>query len=93
LGRIVGTGIAFGAGFGLVLGFSLPNSTGVGRGMVAILLAIGFGMIGALTAGAIATRLDGPDAVGAEAAKTAKAQRDERRRARKAAKNSSEATD
>lgn len=58
LGRIVGSGIAFGIGLGVVLGLSLPNSTGVGRGMVAVLMALGFGMICGLTAGAIATRAD-----------------------------------
>lgn len=58
LGRIVGSGIAFGVGLGVILGLSLPNSTGVGRGMVAVLMALGLGMIGGLTAGAIATRAD-----------------------------------
>lgn len=58
LTRIVGSGIAFGVGLGIVLGVAMPNSTGVGRGMVALLMALGFGMIGGLTAGAIATRMD-----------------------------------
>jgi hypothetical protein len=58
LGRIIGTGVAFGAGLGLALGFFLPNSTGVYRGTVAVLVGLGFALIGGLTAGAIATRMD-----------------------------------
>ena len=61
LGRVLGTGIGVGALLGIVLGLSLPNSTGVGRGMVAILVGLGFALIGGLAAGAVATRLDGPD--------------------------------
>ncbi|PKQ27069.1 MAG: hypothetical protein CVT64_01075 [Actinobacteria bacterium HGW-Actinobacteria-4] len=58
LGRVIGTGVSFGAGLGLALGFLLPNSTGVYRGTVAVLLGLGFALIGGLTAGAIATRMD-----------------------------------
>ncbi len=58
-GRFIGTGVAFGIGFGFILGFALPNGTGVGRGIVGLLLALGFSLIFGLSAAAIATRLDG----------------------------------
>ncbi len=57
-GRFIGTGIAVGVLLGVVLGFALPNSTGVGRGMVAFLLATGFAIIGGLTAAVIVVGVD-----------------------------------
>jgi hypothetical protein len=57
-GRIIGTGIVVGGLVGAVLGFALPNSTGVGRGMVALLIGLGFACIGGLVTAVIATGVD-----------------------------------
>lgn len=57
-GRFIGTGVAVGVVLGFILGFALPNSTNVGRGVVGMLLALGFGMVGAIVTGAIVTRVD-----------------------------------
>lgn len=57
---MVGTGVLFGILLGVVLGLALPNSTGVGRGVVVVLLSIGFAMCGGLIAGVIGTRMDRP---------------------------------
>lgn len=57
---MVGTGVGIGVALGVVLGIALPNSTGVGRGVVVILLSAGFALIGGLIAGVIATRIDRP---------------------------------
>jgi hypothetical protein len=58
-GRFIGTGVAIGAVVGLVIGLALPNSTGVGRSVVAMLVAAGFAIIGAVVSGAIVVGLDG----------------------------------
>jgi len=60
VGRVIGTGVGIGIALGLVLGIALPNSTNVGRGVVILLLSLGFGMIGGLITGVIATRIDRP---------------------------------
>lgn len=57
-GRFLGTGALVGVLLGVILGFALPNSTTVGRGMVALLMALGFGIIGALTAAVIVVGVD-----------------------------------
>jgi hypothetical protein len=58
-GRFIGTGVAIGAVAGLLIGLLLPNTTSVGRGTVAILVAAGFAIIGALVASAIVVGVDG----------------------------------
>ena len=60
LGRIMGTGVGIGIALGLVLGIALPNSTSVGRGVVILMLTLGFGTIGGLITGVIATSIDSP---------------------------------
>ncbi|WP_430868191.1 hypothetical protein [Demequina aurantiaca] len=60
VGRMIGTGVWIGIALGVVLGIALPNSTVAGRGIVVILLSLGFALIGGLIAGVIATRLDKP---------------------------------
>ncbi len=57
---MIGTGVGIGVVLGIVLGAVLPNSTGAGRGIVMVLLSLGFAVIGGLFAGVIATRLDKP---------------------------------
>jgi hypothetical protein len=59
-GRMVGTGVWIGIGVAVVLGSVLPNSTGVGRFVVILLLSLGFVLIGGLIGGVIVTRLDKP---------------------------------
>ncbi len=44
----------------MVLALVLPNSTGTGRFLVFVLLALGLGLLGALAGGALATGLDRP---------------------------------
>lgn len=58
-GRFIGTGVAVGAIVGFALGFILPNSTGVGRFTVGLLVALGFATIGGLVTAVIATGVDG----------------------------------
>jgi hypothetical protein len=58
-GRFIGTGVAIGAAGGLVIGLVLPNTTAVGRGIVALLVAAGFAIIGAIVAAALSVGLDG----------------------------------
>ncbi|MDN4480327.1 hypothetical protein [Demequina muriae] len=57
-GRVVGTGVTAGFVAGALCGLLLPNSTGVGRGMVAILVGLGFALIGGMVTGLIAIGLD-----------------------------------
>ena len=57
-GRIVGMGGGLAAAAGVLCGLLLPNSTGVGRGMVAIVVGLAFALFGALIAGLIAVLLD-----------------------------------
>ena len=58
-GRFIGTGVGIGALVGLVIGLFLPNTTTLGRGVVAILVASGFAIIGAVVSASIAAGLDG----------------------------------
>ena len=58
-GRFIGTGVAIGALAGLIIGLVLPNSTAIGRGSVALLVASGFAIIGAIVAGALVVTIDG----------------------------------
>lgn len=58
-GRFIGTGVGIGFVVGLIIGLVLPNSTAVGRSVVALLVASGFAIIGALVAGALVVTLDG----------------------------------
>ncbi|MDX5449910.1 MAG: hypothetical protein LPK36_02660 [Actinomycetes bacterium] len=57
-GRFLGTGVGAGLVAAAVLAIALPNSTGVGRFLVFVLLALGLCLAGALVAGALATGLD-----------------------------------
>ncbi|WP_084079316.1 hypothetical protein [Demequina sp. NBRC 110057] len=52
------TGVIVGAVAGLLCGFLLPNSTGVGRGTVALLVASGFAVLGVVIGGVTAVLLD-----------------------------------
>ncbi|WP_152650412.1 hypothetical protein [Demequina aestuarii] len=56
--RVIGTGVTAGFVAGALCGLLLPNSTGVGRGMVAILVGLGFALIGGMVTGLIAVGLD-----------------------------------
>ena len=56
--RVIGTGVIAGFLAGALCGLLLPNSTGVGRGMVAILVGLGFALIGGIVTGMIAVGLD-----------------------------------
>jgi len=58
-GRFIGTGVFIGFIAGLIIGLVLPNTTAVGRGTVALLVASGFAIIGAIVAGALVVSLDG----------------------------------
>jgi len=58
-GRFIGTGVGIGAAVGLIIGLVLPNSTTLGRGVVALLVAAGFAIIGAIVASALVVSLDG----------------------------------
>lgn len=60
-GRVIWTGAWLGILLGAIAGFALPNSTGVGRGVVALLAALGLGALGALIAAVIAAGMDGRD--------------------------------
>ncbi|MFW7415503.1 hypothetical protein [Demequina sp. SO4-18] len=57
-GRVVGTGVVAGFVIGALCGLLLPNSTGVGRGAVAVLVGLGFALIGGFVTGLIAVGLD-----------------------------------
>ena len=57
-GRFIGTGVGIGALAGLVIGLVLPNTTAVGRGVVALLVAAGFALIGGLVASALVVGID-----------------------------------
>ena len=58
-GRFIGTGVAIGAAGGLVIGLVLPNTTTLGRGLVALLVCAGFAIIGAIVAAALVVGVDG----------------------------------
>jgi len=58
-GRFIGTGVAIGALVGLIIGLVLPNTTSLGRGVVALLVGAGFALIGAIVAGGIVVGIDG----------------------------------
>lgn len=58
-GRFIGTGVGIGALVGLIIGLVLPNTTAVGRSVVAMLVAAGFALIGGLVASALVVGLDG----------------------------------
>lgn len=57
-GRVIGTGVAAGFVIGALCGLLLPNSLGVGRGMVAILVGLGFALIGGTVTSVLAVGLD-----------------------------------
>jgi len=57
-GSFIGTGVGAGIVVAMVLALVLPNSSGTGRFLVFVLLALGFCLIGALVGGALATGLD-----------------------------------
>ena len=59
--RMIATGAGVGFAVGVVIALALPGHGAAYRGAVALLVGLGFGMIGALSAGAIATRVDGSD--------------------------------
>lgn len=52
----MGAGLA--ATAGVLCGLLLPNSTGVGRGMVAIVVGVAFALFGGVISGLIAVLLD-----------------------------------
>ncbi|WP_144268093.1 hypothetical protein [Demequina sp. NBRC 110055] len=54
----IATGVIVGGVLGLILGLVLPNSTGVGRGTVALLVASGFIVLGVVVGGVVAVLLD-----------------------------------
>ncbi|GMA35369.1 MULTISPECIES: hypothetical protein [Demequina] len=54
----IATGAIIGVVAGLLCGFLLPNSTGVGRGTVALLVASGFAVLGVVIGGVIAVMQD-----------------------------------
>lgn len=57
-GRIVGMGGGLSAAAGVLCGLLLPNTTGVGRGMVAIVVGVSFALFGTLISALIAVLLD-----------------------------------
>jgi hypothetical protein len=59
--RIIGTGAGVGFVFGVLIALGLPGRGASYRAVVALLVGLGLAMVGALSAGAIATRSDGPD--------------------------------
>ncbi|MDN4483257.1 hypothetical protein [Demequina lignilytica] len=59
-GRMIGTGVGVGIVAAMILALVLPNSTGTGRFLVFLLLALGLSLLGALIGGALATGLDRP---------------------------------
>ncbi len=54
--RVITTGVLGGAALGVLAALGLPGEGANHRTVVALLLALGFGVIGGLVAGAIATR-------------------------------------
>jgi len=58
-GRFIGTGVGIGVLAGLVIGLVLPNTTNLGRGVVALFVAAGFGIIGAIVSAALVAGIDG----------------------------------
>ena len=59
--RIIGTGAGVGFVFGVLVALGLPGRGASYRAVVALLVGLGLAMVGALSAGAIATRSDGFD--------------------------------
>jgi hypothetical protein len=59
--RIIATGAGVGFAFGVIVALGLPGHGAQYRAVVALLVGLGLGMVGALTAAAIATRMDGRD--------------------------------
>ena len=59
-GRVIGTGVGAGIILAMILAIVLPNSTGTGRFLVFVVLALGLSLLGALIGGSIATGLDRP---------------------------------
>lgn len=57
-GAFIATGVIVGGVLGLILGYTLPNSTGVGRGTVALLVASGLIVVGVVIGGVVAVLLD-----------------------------------
>ncbi|SEJ62370.1 hypothetical protein [Demequina mangrovi] len=57
-GSFIGTGVGAGIIVAAVLAIFLPNSTGVGRFLVFVVLALGLCLLGAVIGGALATGLD-----------------------------------
>ncbi|WP_062517769.1 hypothetical protein [Demequina gelatinilytica] len=57
-GSFIGTGVGAGIIVAAILAIFLPNSTGVGRFLVFVLLALGLCLLGAIIGGALATSLD-----------------------------------
>ncbi len=56
--RFIGTGVGAAIIAAMVLSLVLPNSTGVGRFLVFLVLALGLSLIGAIVGGLLATSLD-----------------------------------
>ncbi|WP_084038904.1 hypothetical protein [Demequina sp. NBRC 110053] len=57
-GRIIGTGAVAGFVVGFLCGMILPNSTGVGRGTVGLVVGFGFACFAGLIAALVAVWLD-----------------------------------
>ncbi len=57
-GSFIGTGVGAGIVVAAVLALFLPNSTGTGRFLVFLVLALGLCLLGAVIGGALATSLD-----------------------------------
>ncbi len=57
-GSFIGTGVGAGIIAAAMLAILLPNSTGVGRFVVFLVLALGLCLLGAVIGGALATSLD-----------------------------------
>ena len=60
-GRIVLTGALFGFALGAGVALGLPGKGAAYVSTVVLFVGLGFALIGGLVAGAIATRIDGPD--------------------------------
>ncbi len=59
--RVIGTGALAGFALGFAIALGLPGHGASYRIASAVLIGLGIAMVGALAAGAIATRVDGPD--------------------------------